>query len=43
MFGAKYDYSFRLSSQIQSICKFMVVMWHREIKVSTDVKTDELN
>lgn len=43
MFGAKYDYSFRLNSQIQSICKFIVVMWHREIKASADVEIDEQN
>lgn len=39
----KYDYSFRLNSRIQSICKFMVVMWHREIKARADDQTDEQN
>lgn len=43
MFGEKYDYSFRLNSQIQSICKFMVVMWHGEIKARADDQTDEQN
>ncbi len=43
MFGAKYDYSFRLNSQIQSICKFIVVMWHREIKARADDQIDEQN
>lgn len=43
MFGAKYDYSFRLNSQIQSICKFLVVTWHREIKARADVQIDEQN
>lgn len=43
MFAAKYDYSFRLNSQIQSICKFIVVMWHRKIKARADVQIDEQN
>lgn len=43
MFGAKYDYSFRLNSQIQSICKFIVVMWHREIRARADDQIDEQN
>lgn len=41
MFGAKYDDSFRLYSQIQSICKLMAVMWHREIKARADDQIDE--
>lgn len=43
MFGAKYDYGSRLNSQIQSICKFKVVTWHREIKGRVDAQIDELN
>lgn len=41
--GKKYDYSSRLNSQIQSICKFMVVMWHRAIKARADDQTDKQN
>lgn len=41
MFRAKYDYSCRLNSQIQSICKCIVEMWHRENKAIADVRIDE--
>lgn len=38
MFGEKYDYSCRLNSQIQSICKFTAVKWQREIKAELMIR-----